>query len=110
MDFILRNNLSKLRRDARRIKRAFKLPVKKVIDYSGPEFGWCLPDNTIRIRLLSARRKPLHYNTLLDTLVHEMAHLRYRSHGQDFKRFKGEIKTWILSSGTSTFRGPTKKP
>lgn len=51
-------------------------------------YGVCYSDGTIRIRLHHAvTRRPLKYSSLVNTLCHELAHLRHFDHGPRFKRF-----------------------
>lgn len=48
--------------------------------------GVCYEDGTIRIRLFHARTgQPLKYSSLVDTLCHELAHLRHFNHGRRFQ-------------------------
>ena len=48
--------------------------------------GVCYADGTIRIRLFHARTgQPLKYSSLVDTLCHELAHLRHFNHGRHFQ-------------------------
>ena len=48
--------------------------------------GVCYADGTIRIRLFHARTgRPLKYSSLVDTLCHELAHLRHFNHGRRFQ-------------------------
>ena len=50
--------------------------------------GVCYDDGTIRIRLFHARTgQPLKYSSLVDTLCHELAHLRHCNHGRRFQAF-----------------------
>jgi hypothetical protein len=50
-------------------------------------YGVCYEDGLIRIRLRHARTgRLLKESSLVDTLCHELAHLRYLDHGARFKR------------------------
>jgi len=49
-------------------------------------YGACFSDGTIRIRLRHAvTGRPLKYSSLVNTLCHELAHLRHFNHGPRFK-------------------------
>jgi len=51
-------------------------------------YGVCFSDGTIRIRLNHVvTKEPLRYSSLVDTLCHELAHLRHFNHGVRFQRF-----------------------
>ena len=55
-------------------------------------YGVCYSDGAIRIRLRHATSdKPLKYSSLVNTLCHELAHLRHFNHGPRFKAFYFEI-------------------
>ena len=55
-------------------------------------YGVCYEDGAIRIRLRHARtRRMLKESSLVDTLCHELAHLRYMNHGLRFRRLYQEI-------------------
>ena len=50
-------------------------------------YGICYEDGVIRIRLRHARTgRLLKESSLVDTLCHELAHLRYMDHGSRFRR------------------------
>jgi hypothetical protein len=52
----------------------------------------CFADGTIRIRLRHAvTGRPLRYSSLVNTLCHELAHLRHFNHGLRFRRLYFEI-------------------
>jgi hypothetical protein len=49
-------------------------------------YGVCYDDGSIRIRLRHVRtRNLLKYSSLVDTLCHELAHLRHFDHGSRFE-------------------------
>jgi len=49
-------------------------------------YGACFSDGTIRVRLRHAvTGRPLKYSSLVNTLCHELAHLRHFNHGPRFK-------------------------
>lgn len=55
---------------------------------------------SVRLNGLGKRRKkPLHIKTILDTLAHELAHLRFWVHGRRHTRFRREIKNSIREMG-----------
>jgi predicted metal-dependent hydrolase len=81
--------IERLERDARRLARTFELRYR-AIEPERPHvrrrLGVCYADGTIRIRLLHATtRRPLKYSSLVDTLCHELAHLRHFNHGRRFQ-------------------------
>jgi predicted metal-dependent hydrolase len=84
-----------LNRDALEIARAFGLRFRTL----EPErrnvrrrYGICYADGTIKIRLFHATTgRPLRYSSLVDTLCHELAHLRHFDHGPRFQAFYRRI-------------------
>ena len=55
-------------------------------------YGVCFSDGTIRIRLRhAATGRPLKYSSLVNTLCHELAHLRHFNHGPHFQAFYARI-------------------
>jgi len=59
-----------------------------------------LSDGTIRIRLRHAvTGEPLKYSSLVNTLCHELAHLRHFNHGLRFRRFYAQILEFARDSG-----------
>jgi len=55
-------------------------------------YGICYEDGRIRIRLRHARtRRLLKESSLIDTLCHELAHLRHLDHSLRFRRLYGRI-------------------
>jgi len=55
-------------------------------------YGICWRDGTIRIRLRHAKTdRLLKESSLVDTLCHELAHLRYFDHSVRFRRFYRQI-------------------
>jgi hypothetical protein len=55
-------------------------------------YGVCYEDGVIRIRLRNARTgRPLKESSLVDTLCHELAHLRHLNHGAGFRRLYERI-------------------
>jgi len=87
--------IEELERDAARIARIFGLRYR-VIEPERPQvkrrLGVCYRDGTIRIRLQhAATGRPLKYSSLVDTLCHELAHLRHFNHGKRFQAFYRRI-------------------
>jgi predicted metal-dependent hydrolase len=81
--------IARLARDAGRIAAAFGLRFR-AIEPERPHvrrrLGVCYADGTIRLRLHHARTgQPLKYSSLVDTLCHELAHLRHFNHGRRFQ-------------------------
>lgn len=81
--------IGRLEQDASRIARVFGLRYR-TIEPERPHvrrrLGVCYADGTIRIRLHHARSgQPLKYSSLVDTLCHELAHLRHFNHGRRFQ-------------------------
>lgn len=55
-------------------------------------YGACFEDGTIKIRLVHATTgAPLRYSSLVDTLCHELAHLKYWHHGPGFQAYYKRI-------------------
>jgi hypothetical protein len=81
--------LAHIRRDARTLARDFKLELRSIDAERAnvkSRYGICYDDGSIRIRLRHARtRKLLKYSALIDTLCHELAHLRHFNHGERFQ-------------------------
>ena len=101
-----RRIMKRLRQDAKQITRHFRLTFKELkaerSDAYG-HYGICYDDGTIRIRLRHATSgKPLKYSSLINTLCHELAHLRYFDHGDDFKRLYLEILGYARERGIYT--------
>jgi predicted metal-dependent hydrolase len=83
--------MERLNRDAERLADRFQLRYR-AIEAERPNvkrrYGVCFSDGTIRIRLWHVvTRKPLKYSSLVNTLCHELAHLRHFNHGVRFKAF-----------------------
>jgi len=63
-------------------------------------YGICYDDGTIKIRLNhSVTGEPLKYSSLVNTLCHELAHLRHFDHGPRFKAFYLRILEWCREQG-----------
>lgn len=86
--------MARLNRDALVIASRFGLRYR-VIEAERPRvkrrYGVCYADGTIRIRLKhAATARPLMYSSLVNTLCHELAHLRHFDHGLRFQRLYRE--------------------
>ncbi len=81
--------LAQLVRDAERLAARFGLRYQ-AIEAERPSvrrrYGVCYSDGVIKIRLRHALSgRPLKYSSLVNTLCHELAHLRHFNHGLRFK-------------------------
>lgn len=95
--------VDRLRRDARRVAAEFKLPAFD-LDADRPDstdrYGICFDDGRIRVRLVHARSgRALKYSALVDTVVHELAHLRYLDHGPRWERLYERMLEWCRREG-----------
>jgi len=95
--------LARLVRDAERIAPHFGLRYAS-IEAERPSvtrrYGVCFQDGRIRIRLRHASTgRPLKYSSLVNTLCHELAHLRHFNHGPRFKAFYLRILEWARREG-----------
>ena len=93
----------RLRRHADLLARAFDLPLRSV-DAESPRvrrrYGICFADGRIRIRLHQVRTPELlKYSVMVDTLCHELAHLRHLNHGQRFWRLYRRILAYARRQG-----------
>jgi len=93
-----RELIERLRCDGTRIARQFGLRLRQIEAERANvkrRYGICYSDGTIRIRLRHATTgQPLRYSSLVNTLCHELAHLRHFNHGARFKRFYLELLGW----------------
>lgn len=90
--------LGRLEQDALRICARFRLEYR-VLEAERANvkrrYGVCYSDGTIKIRLRHASSgKPLKYSSLVNTLCHELAHLRHFNHGLKFQALYAEILEW----------------
>ena len=95
--------LARLRRDAQRVAERFKLPAFD-LDADRPDstdrYGICFDDGRIRVRLVHARTgRALKYSALVDTVVHELAHLRYLDHGARWEALYERMLAWCRKEG-----------
>jgi len=95
--------LERLRRHALLLARAFDLPLRSVDAESARvrrRYGICFADGRIRIRLHQLRAPELlKYSVMVDTLCHELAHLRHLNHGQRFWRLYRRILAYARRQG-----------
>ena len=92
-----------LERDAAHIARVFGLRYRSI----APErpqvkrrLGVCYRDGSIRIRLTHATTgRALKYSSLVDTLCHELAHLRHFNHGRRFQALYRQILEHACRAG-----------
>lgn len=98
-----RDLMAQLQRDAERIAGHFGLRYRSLrAERRGvnAHYGICYSDGSIRIRLRHASSgRPLKYSSLVNTLCHELAHLRHFDHGPRFKAFYFEILDWARAEG-----------
>ena len=92
-----------LNRDAERIAARFGLRYRAIEAEQAnvnSHYGICYSDGVIRIRLRHAvTRRPLKYSSLVNTLCHELAHLRHFDHGEGFKRFYQQLLQFARGEG-----------
>ena len=71
-------------------------------------YGVCFADGRIRIRLRhAATGRSLKYSSLVNTLCHELAHLRHFNHGPRFKAFYYRLLDFARVEGIYRPRQPT---
>lgn len=94
--------LRRLRRDGRLLADHFGLEYRGIESERANvrnRYGACYSDGLIKIRLWNVRtNKPLKYSSLIDTLCHELAHLRHFDHGPQFKRLYLQILAWARAA------------
>jgi len=95
--------MESLNRDAERIAARFGLRYRKVeaerANVTG-HYGICYSDGLIKIRLRHATTgRPLKYSSLVNTLCHELAHLRHFDHGLRFRAFYQQLLEYARSEG-----------
>jgi hypothetical protein len=96
-------SLERLRRDAAVLVSEFDLGMRS-LDAERPQvrrrYGVCDADGRIRIRLRhAATGRPLKYSSLVNTLCHELAHLRHFNHGPRFRAFYAQVLERARSLG-----------
>ncbi len=101
-----------LNRDAQRIAQCFGLryrAVKAERSNVKSRYGICYSDGSIRIRLVHAvTGRPLRYSSLVNTLCHELAHLRHFDHGLRFRAFYLEALEFARQQGI--YRPRSERP
>jgi predicted metal-dependent hydrolase len=98
-----RTLIERLNRDAERVAARFGLRYRaieaeraNVINH----YGICYSDGVIRIRLRHATTgRSLKYSSLVNTLCHELAHLRHFNHGERFKAFYLQLLEFARAEG-----------
>ncbi len=108
-----RELIGRLERDAERIARRFRLAYRSIEAERAnvrSRYGVCYDDGRIKIRLRHAvTGRQLKYSSLVNTLCHELAHLRHFDHGERFKAFYFQLLDYARSEGI--YRpGPPPRP
>ena len=95
--------MERLNRDAARIAERFGLRYLAIEAERAnvrSRYGVCYADGRIRIRLRHvATGRSLKYSSLVNTLCHELAHLRHFDHGPRFKAFYFELLDFARARG-----------
>lgn len=95
--------MERLTRDGEQIARHFGLRYKSLEAERAnvtSRYGVCYADGAIRIRLRHAvTGRALKYSSLVNTLCHELAHLRHFNHGARFKAFYFELLDFARARG-----------
>lgn len=113
---IKRDLLARLERDALALCARFGLRYRTLEAERANvkrRYGVCFSDGTIRIRLRHvATGRPLKYSSLVNTLCHELAHLRHFNHGPQFQAFYARILECARQEGIYRPRapGPNRDP
>lgn len=98
-----RHIMGRLERDAQRISARFGLRYRALLPERANvrrRYGVCYADGRIKIRLRHAvTGQPLRYSSLVNTLCHELAHLRHFNHGERFRTFYRQILEYARSCG-----------
>ena len=108
--------VERLTRDAERIAVRFELNYQSIqAERAGVNghYGICDSDGVIKIRLRHAKTgRPLKYSSLVNTLCHELAHLRHFDHSPRFKAFYFRLLEFARAEGIYQPRrpGPANEP
>ena len=98
-----RSLIARLNRDAEQIAWRFSLGYRSIEAERANvknRYGICTEDGVIKIRLCHAvTGRPLRYSSLVSTLCHELAHLRYFNHGVRFRAFNMELLEFARAQG-----------
>jgi hypothetical protein len=98
-----RELVERLRNDANRVAKRFGLPTFELdADRADARdrYGLCFSDGRIRVRLVHVRTgHSLKYSALIDTVVHELAHLRYMDHGPRWEALYQRMLQWCRNEG-----------
>ena len=106
--------VAQLRADAERIAAQFHLPAFE-LDADRPDargrYGLCDSEGSIRVRLVNVRTgRGLKYSALIDTVVHELGHLRYMNHGPRWEALYRRMLQWARDQGIYEPRPVSPKP
>lgn len=95
--------IESLNRDAEHIARHFGLRYRSIEAERAnvkSRYGVCYSDGAIKIRLRHATTgRPLKYSSLVNTLCHELAHLRHFDHGLRFRAFYQLVLDFARAEG-----------
>ncbi|MGH0036010.1 MAG: M48 family metallopeptidase [Myxococcota bacterium] len=98
-----RELMARLNRDAARIAGRFGLRYRSIEAERANvkrRYGICYSDGSIKIRLRNVSTgRPLKYSSLVNTLCHELAHLRHFNHGPQFKALYLRLLEWSRQEG-----------
>lgn len=75
---------------ARQVATKEFLPLKDVISWKvrcNSNYGWCEQNGDIKINITFDR----HYSSVLNTLAHELAHLKFMHHYKDFWNYHKKL-------------------
>ncbi len=106
--------MERLQSDGARIAAHFGLTCRGIVaERPGVvgHYGICYEDGLIKIRLQHATRgTPLKYSSLVNTLCHELAHLKFFDHQEGFRRFYARLLAWARAQGIYRPRGMDSAP